>query len=121
MLDLHGISRASFDLIVEEEVSGREAYERKYIRPETPGGASGVTVGIGYDCGYYSASQIRQDWGGHLPPAMVKALAICAGIKGDAAYAACEQVKHLVSVPWDAAIAVFSEVSFPKYLASTRK
>ncbi|MCA1864042.1 hypothetical protein LE191_28480, partial [Janthinobacterium sp. HSC-3S05] len=91
------------------------------IRPEKPGGASGVTVGIGYDCGYYSASQIRQDWGGHLPPAMVKALAICAGIKGDAAYAACEQVKHLVSVPWDAAIAVFSEVSIPKYLASTRK
>lgn len=121
MLDLHGISRASFDLIVEEEVSGREAYERKYVRPEKPGGASGVTVGIGYDCGYYTAAQIRSDWSGQLPPEMVEALASCAGIKGDAAFAACERVKHLVSVPWDAAIAVFSKVSIPKYLASTRK
>lgn len=121
MLDLHGISRASFDLIVDEEVSGREAYERKYIRPEKPGGASGVTVAIGYDCGYYTAAQIRADWTGHLPAAMVEALASCAGIKGDEAFAACERVKHLVSVPWDAAIDVFSQVSIPKYLASTRK
>jgi peptidoglycan hydrolase-like protein with peptidoglycan-binding domain len=121
MLDLHGISRASFDLIVDEEVSGREAYERKYIRPEKPGGASGVTVGIGYDCGYYTAAQIRSDWAGHLPPEMIEALASCAGIKGDAAFAACDQVKHLVSVPWDAAIDVFSKVSIPKYLTSTRK
>lgn len=121
MLDLHGISRASFDLIVEEEVSGQQAYERKYIHPEKPGGASGVTVGIGYDCGYYTAAQIRQDWGGHIPPDMVEALASCAGIKGDAAYAACDRVKSLVSVPWDAAIAVFSNVSIPKYLVATRK
>lgn len=121
MLDLHGISRAAFDLIVDAEVSGREAYDRQYIRPTKPGGASGVTVAIGYDCGYYTASEIRRDWNGRIPPAMVDALASCAGIKGDAAFAACTRVHGLVSVPWDAAIAVFAEVSIPKYLASTRK
>ncbi|MCP1832848.1 pesticin C-terminus-like muramidase [Bradyrhizobium sp. USDA 4545] len=119
-LDLHGISRAAFDLIVDEEVSGRETYDKKYVHPEKPGGQSGVTVGIGYDCGYYSAAQIRRDWGGHLSQAMVDALASCAGIRGDAAFAACDRVHSIVAVPWDAAIAVFSNVSIPKYLASTR-
>lgn len=120
MPDLHGISRASFDLIVEEEVSGKEAYERKYIRPEKPGGASGVTVGIGYDLGYYKPEQIRKDWGALLPASMVEALASCAGIKGNAAFAACARVKPIVSVPWEAAIEVFSNVSIPTYLARTR-
>lgn len=119
-VDLHGISRASFDLIVDEEVSGRETYEKKYVHPEKPGGASGVTVAIGYDCGYYSSAQIRRDWTGRIPQSMVEALASCAGIKGDAAFAACERVRDNVAVPWDAAIAVFSNVSIPKYLASTR-
>ena len=49
MTDL--ISQAAIDLIVREEVSGKEVYERNYRRPEWPGGSSGVTIGIGYDVG----------------------------------------------------------------------
>jgi hypothetical protein len=120
-VNLHGISQDSFDLIVDEEVSGRATYEKKYVHPEKPGGQSGVTVGCGYDCGYSSAATIRSDWGGKIPAAMVEALASCAGIKGDAAFAACERVRESVSVPWEAAIEVFSNVSIPKYMAATRK
>lgn len=121
MLNLHGISREAFDLIVNEEVSSREVYERKYVHPEKPGGASGVTIGIGYDCGYSSAATIRRDWEGKIPHAMVEALATqAAGIKGDAAFGPCQRLQGLVRVPWEAAIDVFSNVSIPKYLAATR-
>lgn len=45
MIDLHGISQAAFDLIVNSEVSSRRTYENDYRRPERPGGQSGITVG----------------------------------------------------------------------------
>lgn len=121
MLNLHGISREAFDLIVEAEVSSRAAYDKKYRRPERPGGQSGVTVGIGYDCGYSTAATIRQDWSGKVPAAMVTALCGVAGLKGQAAQNALASVRSKVDIPWDAALDVFSNVSIPKYLGFTRK
>jgi hypothetical protein len=49
---LHGISQAAFDMIVEFEVSGEAAYDKRYRQPTRPGAASGITIGIGYDCGH---------------------------------------------------------------------
>ena len=116
MLDLHGISQQSFDLIVNSEVSSRTIYERDYRRPERPGGQSGITVGIGYDCGYSSAAVIRQDWAAKLPGRMVDAMCSVAGIKGQSAQNRLSSVRQLVDVPWGTAIDVFSNVSIPKYL-----
>jgi hypothetical protein len=119
MIDLHGISQESFDLIVGFEVSSRDAYEKNYRRPERPGGQSGITVGIGYDCGYSTAAVIRQDWAGKIPDAMVAVLCSVAGLKGDAAQRQLARVRPLVDVPWGAALDVFSNVSIPKYLRMT--
>jgi len=48
VLDLHGISRASFDLVVAEEVTSQAIYEKKYRHVlEYPGEQSGPTGGIG--------------------------------------------------------------------------
>ena len=44
-------SQAAIDLIVREEVGSQARYKHKYQHPEWPGGASGVTIGVGYDCG----------------------------------------------------------------------
>lgn len=118
MIDLHGISQDAFDLIVSSEVSGRAAYERGYRRPERPGGQSGITVGIGYDCGYATAAVIRQDWSGKIADAMVAALCGVAGLKGAAAQNRLACVRGKVDVPWGAALDVFSNVSIPKYLRS---
>ena len=46
------ISGQAFDLIVEFEVTGEQAYTQRYRRPVWPKGQSGVTIGIGYDVGY---------------------------------------------------------------------
>lgn len=116
MIDLHGISQDSFDLIVNSEVSSRAIYERDYRRPERPGGQSGITVGIGYDCGYSSAAVIRSDWGGKIPDAMVETLCTVAGLKGQTAQRRLASVRGKVDVSWGAALDVFSNVSVPKYL-----
>lgn len=118
MIDLHGISQAAFDLIVNSEVSSRAVYERDYRRPERPGGASGITVGIGYDCGYSPAAVIRQDWSSKIPDAMIDTLCTVAGLKGQAAQRRLASVRNKVDVPWGAALDVFSNVSVPKYLRS---
>jgi hypothetical protein len=119
-VDLHGISQESFEFIVNSEVSSRAMYEKTYHRPERPGGQSGITVGIGYDCGYSSADTIRSDWAGLISDSMIEALAGTAGLQGDRAQARLAAVRPLVDIPWDAAIEVFSKVSIPKYLKSTR-
>lgn len=118
MIDLHGISQDAFDLIVNSEVSSRAIYERDYRRPERPGGQSGITVGIGYDCGYSSAAILRSDWSGRIPNAMVETLCTVAGLKGQAAQHRLVSVRNKVDVPWGAALDVFSNVSIPKYLRS---
>jgi hypothetical protein len=117
--DLHGISQAAFDMIVGFEVSGQAAYERNYRHPERPGGQSGITIGIGYDCGYSTAEGIRRDWSDKLPTSMVEDLCKVAGLKGRAAQDKLAWIRPRVDVPWKTALDVFSNTSIPKYLKST--
>jgi hypothetical protein len=108
-------SQAAIDLIVAEEVSSKATYQAKYQHPEWPGGASGVTIGIGYDCGYSTSSTIHGDWGDKLPAAMVQALQDVAGIHGSPASSHAHALRGVVTVPWDAAMAVFIGRDMPKW------
>ncbi len=111
------ISQDAIDLIVAEEVSSQKTYEARYRHPEWPGGASGITIGIGYDvgAGVRSAEQLRADWYGQLPSAMVEALVPCIGVTGEAARALLSSVRNRVDVPWAAAMAVFEGVDVPRW------
>src|SRR5579872_3346072 len=108
-------SQAAIDLIVAEEVSSQGTYQRLYRSPEWPGGASGVTIGIGYDCGYSTPDQIMADWSDQLPDAMVHALITVAGIHGSPAKAEAAHLHGTVDVPWNAAMAVFLKRDMPKW------
>lgn len=110
-------SQAAVNLIVTEEVSSQATYEKLYQHPEWPGGASGVTIGIGYDCGYSAAHEIAADWSDKLPAAMVRALEEVAGIHGSPANSHAHALKGVVTVPWDSAMAVFIERDMPKWEA----
>lgn len=120
MLDLHGISQRSFDLIVNEEVSGQAVYVKRYRHPEWPGVASGVTGGIGYDFGQQTKAQILADWTGKIPDAMVKALAKTAGVTGANAAPLARSLRSVVDIPWDAALDVFSNHDVPRYMPMMR-
>ncbi len=116
-----GVSQGAFDLIVAEEVSSQATYNARYQHPERPGGASGITVGIGYDCGYSTPARIRTDWGGHIPGSMVNELVGVAGLTGDGAQAALAGIRPQVSVPWVSAIDVFANTDIPRWAATVRK
>jgi hypothetical protein len=113
------ISQSAIDLIVREEVSSKAYYERHYTHPEWPGGASGVTVGIGYDLGYASAAKINADWIGKVDGDTLQGMVECAGVKGDAAKSLSAQMHNRITVSWDAAMAVFMGRDIPQWIAAT--
>jgi uncharacterized protein (TIGR02594 family) len=114
------ISDEAFDLIVEFEVSGKAAYERKYQRPTWPKGQSGVTIGIGYDVGYQSPAQLRADCANILSDQMIASLASVCGVKGAAASPLAQQLRGSVDVSWDQAIALFRRKSIPRWVGVVR-
>jgi peptidoglycan hydrolase-like protein with peptidoglycan-binding domain len=116
-----GIGPQSYDLIVDEETGGMAYYNKLEARTEWPGGASGVTIGIGYDLGYATRAEIADDWSPYLAPQMVKTLQSVAGIHGSAARGASREIHSQVYVPWSTALAVFDKVDVPKWVNITRK
>jgi hypothetical protein len=120
MLDLHGISAASFRLIVNEEVSGENAYNARYRHLTWPGYSSGATGGIGYDFGQQTRAQMIADWTGKLPPAMVKALTKCCGVTGAAAKPLALSLREQVDISWETALDVFSNHDVPRFAAIMR-
>jgi hypothetical protein len=117
MLDLHGISRAAFDLVVASEVTSQAAYEHRYRHVlEYPGEQSGPTGGIGYDFGTQTRAQISADWGDKVDPGMLRILQGAAGKRGEAAAAYSRATRGQVDIPWDVALDVFANHDLPRYL-----
>ena len=106
-------------LILEFEVGGGEAYYNANLkRPEVPGGASGVTIGVGYDLGYNDLSQFVADWKSLLPPDDFAAFTGCLGLTDDAARHALAHVRT-IEVSWSKAYSVFVSSTIPRYWRDT--
>lgn len=110
------VSPAAVALIVRWEVSGQAHYTRSLLHPAWPGGASGITWGIGYDGGYQTSRDIRAAWSAH---AAVDRLAGTAGIVGDRARGALASYRDIVT-PYPLAYRVFADVSLPAYRLAAR-
>ena len=87
---------------------------RKPIVPDPEKSSSGVTIGIGYDCGQCSAGKIKLDWQSVLPLHMVNALTTVAGLKKRAAVNSLPLVS-MVDVPIDIALQVFFNTTIHQY------
>lgn len=109
------------DLIVTEEDGGQLYYQKHYTHYEWPEGASGPTIGIGYDCGYSTAKEIHDAWSGILPDAMVASLMRAAGLKGQAAAEFVREHRNSVTITWDQAMAEFDSRELPKWEDLCRK
>jgi len=103
--------------ICREEVSSRRFYELKKT-PTWPGGASGVTIGIGYDLGYQPT--FEADWAGLLTSPQTAALKQWMGIRGNGA-AAGPAAMAGIAIPWMSAWTVFIGRSLPQSVSDTRK
>jgi hypothetical protein len=114
------ISPESRELILYYETGGQGYYQSKLQRPTVPPGASGITIGIGYDLGYNTAAQIRADWKNVIPAAHIDRLAGVAGRKGSSARAVLSRVRDIV-IPWEAAVSVYENKTVPRFAALTVK
>lgn len=110
-------STAAFNLIVEQEVSSAATYTRKYSHFEWPGGASGPTVGVGYDCGYVTKDECKSDWVGIIPDNMIGMLLTAVGLKDGAAHDFVLINGKSVTITWDQAERQFRERELTKWEA----
>lgn len=111
------VSPAAVALIVRWEIGSASRYARRYQAPIWPGGASGVTWGIGYDGGHQTRQQIGLDWSAHDAASRLQATA---GITGQAARPLVLDLRD-VTVPFGMASDVFALASLPRYRASARR
>lgn len=85
-----------------------------------PGGASGITIGLGYDLGYESAGDFEKDWQALLDEGDYTTLCQVVGLKGTDAQAKASGLKTIKVKSADAE-QVFLERSVPKYQALTQQ
>lgn len=112
------LSASGQKLILDHEVGGGAPYyNRHLLHPTWPGGASGITIGVGYDLGYNSPEQIARDWSA-LPPATLRQLQDCAGLKGTAARLRLPALRHLI-IPWTTALTVYQRNTIPRFARAT--
>jgi hypothetical protein len=103
--------------IAREEVGGRGFYDAQCARPTWPGGASGVTIGVGYDLGYQSG--FAADWSDLLTPTQMADLRPWLGRKGEVAKPGPAQLTT-ITIPWHAAWTAFIRRTLPQEIAATR-
>ncbi len=109
-------------MLIEFEISSDSYYRRKLSVPVWPGGASGVTIGIGYDLGYNTAKQIEKEWAGKISDAVLQELKGVSGITGIDAREAAGRLQALgIKIPLEAAKEVFFRSTLPRYAEQTRK
>ena len=114
------LSYRAIELILEFEVGGgREYYEKLLQRPTWPEGASGITIGIGYDLGYNSVEVFNQDWQ-KLGNIQRQRLSSCCGLTGEVAKKRLASLRDII-VPWELAWEVFNVVTVPKFYNQTKE
>lgn len=96
--------------------TGGESYYNKH--PEWPGEESGITIGVGWDLGHTPAAETVRAFKPHLDAATLALLVSVSGHKGGEAKVRLPHVRHLV-VPWQAALAVFKDVTIPNWYLKT--
>jgi len=112
------ISDAAFKLILDYEVGGgKQYYIRRLKRPTWPGGASGVTIGIGYDLGYNSPERFRADWHALSDETRDRLAKVCLAKGARASHLV--RLVNSIEIPWDIALEVFRSSTVPRFMRMT--
>jgi GH24 family phage-related lysozyme (muramidase) len=83
-----------------------------------PGGASGITIGVGYDLGFATADQFEEDWKPFLSSDEIERLKNVIGLSGDKASERASEFRDIKIKRADAE-QVFKERTLPLYSQRT--
>jgi hypothetical protein len=116
------LSEDAFNLILKYEVGGGKAYYDKFLSKFTwPQGASGPTIGIGVDCAYYSAQELKKIFN-FLPQNQIELIAKASGKTGEQGKEYTKILrKNNIVVSWDDAIKIFEKLTWPKFTKLAEK
>lgn len=109
--------RAAAALIIRWEITSPAWYDRRLRFPVWPGGASGVTWGVGYDGGHQTRAVIEDDWQAHEHRAR---LGETAGLTGSRAKTALPAYRD-IATPFPYAAEVFEGRSLVEYERRTER
>jgi hypothetical protein len=115
-------SPETLKLLFDYEVGGGKPYYDKYLSKFTwPGGASGPTIGIGVDCGYYTKDELAKIFH-FLKDSEIK---LIQGASGKTGQSGKEYTKTLreagIVVYWDQAKEIFETLTWPKFAKLAEK
>lgn len=108
------ISEKGLKFIIDQETGGEEYYNKFLKHPSWPGVYSGITIGIGWDCGYNTEDDLRYNWGSLLPNNVIRILSAYCGKKGAEATLHLKDLRDVV-IPWEAAVEVFNKYTVPRF------
>jgi hypothetical protein len=92
-------------------------YNKKCNKPIVPAPdttESGVTVGIGYDCGQVTAQKIIDDWSPYIPMEQAQRLAATAGLKKITAFNEANKLQDII-IPIEVALKQWYERKLPYF------
>lgn len=110
------------NFVVRFETASKSFYERRLSKPNWPGGASGVTIGIGYDLGLTDQETIYEILKGRLKEEQILILSEAAGVRGDAARSlAAREDFQSIEISWETAQAIFRETMLLEFMRRTQR
>jgi GH24 family phage-related lysozyme (muramidase) len=109
-------SPETLKLLFDYEVGGGQKYYEKYLSKFTwPGGASGPTIAIGVDCGYYSFDELAQIFY-FLPTDQLSLIQNSSGKIGESGKKYTNILREAeISIDWKQALNIFNNLTWPKF------
>lgn len=100
--------------VVNFETGGRSYYNSKLKKASWPGGASGITIGIGADLGYMTRSEFDTYFAKYFINNNANRFRNVLGLKGQAARNALSRVSD-IELSWENASEAFYKWTLPKF------
>jgi GH24 family phage-related lysozyme (muramidase) len=115
-------SKKTIELLHEFEVGGGETYYNAKLKRFTwPGVASGPTIGIGVDCGYYSPEELEKIFN-FLPKKDLDLVKAASGKTGAAGKTYTSVLRKAgIEVSWEQAQEIFETLTWPKFARATER
>jgi len=115
-------SENTLKLLLEYEVGGGQKYYEKFLSKFTwPGGASGPTIAIGIDCGYYMQHELAEIFS-FLPTDQIHLIQEASGKTGQNGKAYTSKLRATgITVSWDHALEIFETLTWPKFTKLAEK
>lgn len=121
-MNLNKPSEKTLNLLLEYETGGGKKYYDKYLSKFTwPGGASGPTIGIGIDCGYYTPQELENMFS-FLQEDQLNLVKKASGKKGSEGKDYTKVLRNEgIVVDWEKAEELFTNYTWPKFTKLAEK